>query len=140
VLGITVDSNIWISAFNFPGKPRWLIDMADVGEVSLHISEPIMDEVLRVLRDKFQWTPEALQEAESQMNGIARKVTPTQAVDMVKEDPPDNRILECAAEAKSDYIVTGDKDLLRVGKFGSVTIMKVADFLEIVAQGRGWER
>ncbi len=43
---------------------------------------------------------------------------PTQTLDVIKEDPDDNRILECAAAAKSDYIVTDDKDLLRLGKYG----------------------
>jgi hypothetical protein len=49
--------------------------------------------------------PHALHEAQSQMNAIARRVIPTQAVDVVKEDPAENQILECAAEAKSDYIM-----------------------------------
>jgi predicted nucleic acid-binding protein len=62
------------------------------------------------------------------MNGIGRKVTPTQAVDVVKEDPSDNRILECAAEAKSDYLVTSDKDLLRLRQFEGIPIIRVADF------------
>ena len=52
-----------------------------------------LEEVLRVLREKFQWPREPLQEA-----------TPIQVMDVVKEDPADNRILECAAEAKSDYV------------------------------------
>lgn len=135
----TADSNIWISAFNYRGKPRRLIEMADAGEVRIDISEPIISEVLQVLREKFHWRPEALEEAEAQMNGIARKVAPTETLDVVKEDPADNRILECAAEAKSDYIVTGDNDLLRRGKFGTVPIVKVADFLNLMSE-RGPER
>ena len=66
------------------------------------------------------------------MNAIARKVTPTQAVDVVKDDPSDNRILECAAEAGSDCIVTGDKDLLRLGEHESIRILKASDFLDLV--------
>jgi len=53
VLAVTADSNIWISAFKFRGKPRRLIDMADAGEIGPHISELIVQEVLRVLREKF---------------------------------------------------------------------------------------
>jgi uncharacterized protein len=139
VLSITADSNIWISAFNYRGKPRRLIDMADAREVRIDISEHIVSEVLRVLREKFQWTPDMLQEAEAQMNAIARKVTPTQIVDVVKDDPTDNHIVECAAEARSDYVVTGDKDLLRIGKFGETPIIRVADFLDVArAEGREW--
>jgi putative PIN family toxin of toxin-antitoxin system len=133
VLSVTADSNIWVSAFNYPGKPRRLIEMADASEVRIDISDHIIEEVLRTLRLKFEWAPERLQEAEAQMDATARKVTPTQAVDIVKDDPTDNRILECALEAGSGYVVTGDKDMLRVGKFGSIPIIRVADFLEILS-------
>jgi predicted nucleic acid-binding protein len=76
VVSATADSNIWVSAFNFPGKPRRLIEMADAGEIGLAVSEPIIEEVMRVLHEKFHWSSDALAEARFQMEGIARKVTP----------------------------------------------------------------
>jgi hypothetical protein len=36
----------------------------------------------------------------------------------VVRDPPDNCILECAQAVGSEFIITGDQDLLRLGKFG----------------------
>jgi predicted nucleic acid-binding protein len=39
---------------------------------------------------------------------------------------------------KSEYVVTGDRGLLSLGSFEDIPIVKVADFLEIVArQGKG---
>lgn len=38
-------------------------------------------------------------------------------LDVIKEDPPDDRVLECAVSSGADYIVTGDKDLLRLGQY-----------------------
>jgi uncharacterized protein len=52
-------------------------------------------------------------------------------VDVLKEDPADNRVLECAVSAGADYIVTGDQDLLRLGRYDAIRILTVADFLEI---------
>jgi uncharacterized protein len=46
------------------------------------------------------------------------EVTTEAPLNVVKEDPDDDRILECAAEAKSDFIVSEDKHLLRLGHFG----------------------
>jgi predicted nucleic acid-binding protein len=46
----------------------------------------------------------------------------------VREDEPDNRILECAVEAGLDFIVSADKDLLRLGSYAGIRIMKAADF------------
>jgi putative PIN family toxin of toxin-antitoxin system len=137
VRSVTADSNIWVSAFGFGGNPRRLIEMADAGEIQIDISEFIVDEVLRTLRAKFEWSAERLQEAADQMTVIARKVAPSRTVDVLKEDPADNRILECAAQAKSDYVVTGDTGLLRLGSFEDIPIVKVGDFLEVISrQGR----
>ena len=54
---------------------------------------------------------------------------------IIKEDPDDDRILECAVSAGAEYIVTGDKDLLRLKQYDSIRIVNVADFLDVV-QGR----
>jgi len=83
VVSATADSNIWISAFLFPGKPRRLIEMAAVGEIGLATSEPIIEEVVRVLRERFRLPDEDLDEAREQMNTVARKVTPTEAIDAI---------------------------------------------------------
>jgi predicted nucleic acid-binding protein len=54
----------------------------------------------------------------------------------VPDDPDDNRIVECAVKAGSDYLVTGDKHLLRVGSYGLLSIVKVAEFLGIAQAGQ----
>jgi uncharacterized protein len=48
--------------------------------------------------------------------------------------PPDNRILECALAAGSDYIVTQDKDLLRLRSYDTVRILNVSDLLDLANQ------
>ena len=139
MIGITADSNIWVSAFNFGGIPRRLIDMADVGLIRIDISDDIIDEVLRVLRLKFEWPEESLAEAKTQMNEIGHKVTLGRKVDAVTEDPTDNRILECAVAGASDYLVTGDNHLLKLSQFAGTKILKAAEFLDVqMPPGRGW--
>lgn len=53
----------------------------------------------------------------------ARIVTPAVRLDVVTADPDDDKIVECAVTAGSDYIVTGDKDLLRLGSYDSIRIV-----------------
>jgi predicted nucleic acid-binding protein len=50
-------------------------------------------------------------------------------VDVV-DDPDDNRIIECALTARSDYIVTNNNALRRIGKYGDIDIVRVSEFLE----------
>ena len=47
----------------------------------------------------------------------------------VCRDPDDDKFIGCALDSKSKYIVSGDKDLLAVGKHEDVEIMTVGDFL-----------
>lgn len=54
---VTADSNIYISALMFGGKPLQILEMALEGEIELTISEAILSETLRVLRDKFHRNP-----------------------------------------------------------------------------------
>ena len=71
------------------------------------------------------------------MREFTRLVTPSQTLNIIGEDPDDNRILECAAEAGSDVIVSGDKDLHRLKQYGKARVVKVADCIDMVI-GKGW--
>ena len=125
---VTLDTNVYVSAFQFGGMR--LLHMAVNGDIEVAVSQPIVEETIRVLRDKFQWDGYRLQDAKQQILGFARLVTPKQRLDVVKEDESDNRILECALEAGSDFIISADKDLLRLGSYDSIRILKVADFMK----------
>ena len=67
--------------------------------------------------------------AREQLAKLGNLVTPQKVIDAIKEDPDDNRILECAIEAGSEFIVTSDKDLLRLGEFGNVRIVTASQLL-----------
>jgi predicted nucleic acid-binding protein len=51
-------------------------------------------------------------------------------IDLVLEDPDDNRILECAAEAGANYIITGDIHLLKLSRYRNIEVLNAAAFLE----------
>ena len=52
------------------------------------------------------------------------------SIDIIKDDPDDNRILECAVAGNVDCIVTNDKHLLKLKKYNDITIMTPDDFAE----------
>ena len=131
---VTLDTNVYGSAFH-SGTMR-LLHMAVDGDIEIAASKPIIEEVIRVLREKFHWDGYRLHDAREQILGFARLVAPKQTLDVVKEDEPDNRILECAVEAGSDFIISADKDLLRLGSYAGAPIMRVADFLQRMEQRR----
>ena len=138
MIRVTAVSNVYISALHFGGPPDRLLDLARSGIIELTISDDILAEVTRVLRDKFGWSKEPLSMAQARIADFTTKVKPDRILDVVKEDPTDNRILECAFTGKSEYLVTRDKHLLKLKSFESTQIIKVADFLNVVRlKGRG---
>jgi putative PIN family toxin of toxin-antitoxin system len=138
VLRITADTNVIVSAF--PGKSFAHLDLAEAGEIRLAVSDDILNEVSRVLlRPKFGWSQDRVDAAIRQIAGFAEHVEPEQRIDMIVDDPTDNRILECAATSGSDYLVSGDNHLLKVGQHQGCKIVTPAEFLEIQSQ-RGRER
>ncbi len=131
MLSVTADTNIYVSGYHFGGSPRQFLDRAAEGEFRLDISDAILSETLRVLRDKFQWTDGELRELEEDVRSYTRHVKPLVTIDVIKADPSDNRILECAVAAKSDFIVSGDtRHVLPVGSYDGIPIMRLADFME----------
>jgi uncharacterized protein len=127
---VTLDSNIYVSALQFGGKPKAVLEMGLEGEIDVAVSQPIIDETIRVLREKFGWSDAELRTAEIAISTSTQRVSPTEILDVVKADPTDDRILECAVAAGSQVIVTGDKHLLAVGNFRGIEVMTVSDFLQ----------
>jgi predicted nucleic acid-binding protein len=70
---VTVDTNIWISAFNFSGNPRRLILMSAEGKLDLAISDDIIRETRRILGKRFHWPEERIDNAERDMRAISRR-------------------------------------------------------------------
>lgn len=126
---VVADTNVLVSALQFGGKPRQLLDLATDGQVDLAISEAIIAETLRVLGDKFHCAPEWVAEADRQLRVITRFVQPTESIQAIEGDPTDDRILECAVAAEAEVIVSGDSHLLNLGSFRGIPIQRVAEFL-----------
>ena len=57
MIGVTADTNIYISALEFGGQPLQVLVAARRGLIRLDISNPLLDEINRVLRDKFASEP-----------------------------------------------------------------------------------
>lgn len=57
-------------------------------------------------------------------------VNPNIKLKVIDEDTEDNKILECALTAKADVIITGDKHLLKIGKFRKTRIVTPRAFLD----------
>ena len=88
---VVADTNVLVSALQFGGKPKRLLDLATDGQVDLAIPEAIIAETLRVLRDKFHRAPEWVAETDRAAACHHRFVQPTESINVIEADPTDDR-------------------------------------------------
>ncbi|HEY3488640.1 MAG TPA: putative toxin-antitoxin system toxin component, PIN family [Candidatus Deferrimicrobiaceae bacterium] len=128
---VVLDTNVFVSSF-YGGNPRKVIDLWRQGAVTLCLSGPIVEEYLEVLRRMGLGNSGELEElarlfAEG-FNLLFFAQPPR--IQVVPDDPDDDRFFECAVALSADFIVSGDKHLLRVGNFRGIPVYGVKEFLD----------
>jgi putative PIN family toxin of toxin-antitoxin system len=128
---VVFDTNIYISALVIPNsKAEEAIIKIIEGSDTLLLSKEIMGEILSVLSIKFHRDREAISHVAFYLSDLARMIKPTRKIRLFKDDP-DNRILECAVSGRADVIVTGDKEILKLGEYEGIKIISLKDYLEM---------
>ena len=122
-LRIVFDTNVYISAALFGQRAERVMQLASVGQIQLIVSEAILSELRRKLREKMAWPESRIQLFVDVILELAVLVEPTITLDIVPDDEDDNRILECAVAGEAGLIVTFDKDLLRLKSYEMIGIM-----------------
>ena len=137
MLKVVIDTNQFVSSLiSKKGKPAQLVELWRQQHFILVTSPEIIAEIKKVLeyphiRKKYNLRKEDIQSLLILIEHEAVIVPNLPAVDVIKEDPDDNKFLACALAAQAEYIVTGDQHLLSLGRYGSTLIVTVKDFLLI---------
>ena len=124
---IVLDTNVLISAIAFEGKSREVFSRVLKGQMQLAISEDILGEMEGVLSGKkFKYPKEIIRSIRHALEDLPECVIPQKEVKRIKKDPDDNRILECAVEAKAHFIISGDNHLLELKQYRNIRIITPA--------------
>jgi len=130
---VVADTNVLFSAMFWKGNEARILKLAEEGKIKLLTSPALLDELRIVLMHKELGLDEGTVEENVQyILSIAELVSPKRMVKVIHEDPSDNRILECALEGRTKYIVSGDKHLLQIRKFRGIRIVRAKEFLDIL--------
>ena len=136
---VVVDTNIAVSGLLWNGPPYELLKLAITGRVLLYTSEPLLQELSRVLKYK-QFKVKLQQhglEPEQVVSLYARltvPVTPVVLPPVIVADPDDDAVLACAVAVKAQALVSGDSHLLALGTFGGIPILKATEALAFIAK------
>ena len=129
---VTVDTNVLISSLIATGgSADQVIQLVREGEMEMVLSKFILDELARVLTQKFELPAQAVQSAVDRFQQLAIIVEPRAVVNVIKGKQDDNRILECAIAGRVDFLITGDKKhILPLASIQGIPIVGVAEFLQ----------
>ncbi len=126
---VVLDTNIFISAFGWKGKPRKILKLVEEGKIQSFTSPDIIEEIKKVVSYKRLGFPVGLQaEIIEFVYFYSDIVTPKEKLEVIKEDPDDNKFLECAVESEAKYIISGNKHLLELRTFREIEVLTVNEF------------
>jgi uncharacterized protein len=123
------DTNVLVAAFLTEGVCATLLGRARRRECELVLSAGIITELTRILHKKFRLSSAEVSEVSAIVTEAAREILrETDPITPVCRDADDDAILACARTAGADFIVTGDADLLVLGRYGATRIVAPRDF------------
>ena len=117
---VVLDTNIFISAVFLEGNPYRIVNKAINQEIIVFISNDIIKEIRKVLARDFALEK---QEIDSIIDAVAyftNFIEPKEKVRVVKDDPDDDRIIECALACNAQFIVSSDNHLLKLKNFRNI--------------------
>ena len=138
MLKVVLDTNQFVSGLLVAeGPSAHIIDLWRDHKFILAASDHILEEIRRVLKyphitKKYKLDAKKVSNLLTLLEQEAVIVDASGTLNIIKEDPDDNRILLCAVKSHADYIVSGDKLLLALGAYQGIKIMRPTDFLRVI--------
>jgi len=132
---VVLDANIYVSALiSEKGNPARIIRSWMEESIEIAISQPIIDEILRVtnyerIQRKYAKVRESRLNFVELLSEQCFWVEPDRQLDVVEADESDNRYIECAVASGAQYIVTGDDHLLALRNYLGIEIITPAAFI-----------
>lgn len=130
---IVLDTNILISSLLFKGEIAGVVDLWKKGKIIPIFSRDTFDEFKTVLEyPKFSLTAQEIKVIiEEEVLPFFEVIEVTDKIKGVCRDADDDKFIGCAVSASADFLVTGDRDLLDIGKYKSVKILSASELLRM---------
>lgn len=138
--GVVLDTNVVISGAvaKIESSPRKTLQLLKQRQFALIFCLQLLTELQRVLeysriKDYFGLSPEKIKKIITFVVYWAKMEKVTKIEPVIKDDPDDNVVLACGLSAKADYIVTGDKHLLKLRHYRKIKIVPPEKFVRLFA-------
>lgn len=136
IIRVVLDTNVVVSAvISTDGNPALIFEMLILEDLKNYTTQEIIEEIKEVLQRPRIIKRISLVEQDfivSTFEKISEKIVSGVKIEEIKDDPDDNKFLECAVSASADYIISGDKHLLKLHEFRGIKIVSPAEFVKLV--------
>tara|TARA_Y100000310_G_scaffold345315_2_gene463693 strand:+ start:11944 stop:12342 length:399 start_codon:yes stop_codon:yes gene_type:complete len=127
---VTVDTNFLISSMIWDNSVAHKLLLKLISnDVDIYTTKEILEEFSKVLKRDFKYSDKGVVERIDNVVSFVKLVITKNKINIVKGDPDDNKIIECAFESDSKYIITYDKHLLKIKEYKGINIIKPEEFL-----------
>jgi uncharacterized protein len=127
---VIVDTNLWIS-YLISNNFFQLDKIINSRYCIIIFSQELLDEFVEVSsRPKFMkyFLKSSLEKILENIEEFAEFIQVHSKVEFLN-DSKDDFLLSLAIDGKADYLITGDKELLEVKKYGDTEMISIADFI-----------
>ena len=132
---IVLDTNVLISALLFGGIPRKILELVLVEKLQLLCSSEILKETEGVLsRPKFKLKKAIVKSFVNEIADLSEIIEPIKRFKVVKEDPNDDMLFDCAHAGNADFIISGNDHVVKVNIFQTTKVFNPADFLKTISK------
>ena len=128
---VVIDTNIYISAIFWNGKPREVIDLGRGGKITIFTSLDIENEIAGKLKTTFKLAGEDVNQILLDFSTFTLPIRINKQLIVVQDDPDDNKFIECAVECRANYIISGDRHLLNLKEYEGIKLIKSSEFLKV---------
>jgi hypothetical protein len=132
---VVLDTNVWVSIFMKKTLGREFSRIFKRKEAEFCISKDILKEISRVLvcpkiKNLLEASGVRIEDVIDLILENSTIVRPKRELNIIKEDPHDNRILECALESNATFVVSGDRHLLKLKEYKNLRIITPRQLFE----------
>lgn len=133
MLRAVLDTNVVVSAHLRPeGQQALILGLAFGRKFRWFVSEALLEEYQGVLRrQRFGLNPKSVTQSIRLIRKTATLVVPKKRRSVTR-DPEDNKVIECALEARTDYVVTGNIRHFP-SRFQDIRVVPPRQFLTLIA-------
>ncbi len=127
MLKVIIDTNILIDAMGDNFSYTWkIIDLVLQGKIKAVASDKILKENRLIIERNI--IKESDRQKLEKFFANVEVIKVNKKINIIKDDPEDNKFIECADQIKADYIISSDAHLLRLEKYKNTKILHPKDF------------